>query len=431
MPFFARRPWQRLGQLISQYEKILLAVLSLVIIVSGSIWFRQFASSHDGLPSAGGTYVEGIVGGLPEVEAIAAKVTKVGLFVVDENGQLQNQLVSDWQANAERTEYRFQLLGEVEPKEIQTDLEKNIDLLGEAGVELNGQELIIRLAAPNPNIPLLLAQPLFDYGPYKVSKLSNETTILTRNTRAKSVKAFINKVIIHAYPDEEALKNALKKRRVDGAVLNDEEFLPDGFGFQEIPLSRYYVLIFNINKTPFRDAAVRRQAIEAQNGDNKSFTLTVAEGEPYQTLGTTLVDSWQKAGFNVTLQTKRLDEIQQQIAPSRDFQALLTGISYGGEIDPYYLWHSTQIRPPGNNLSGVKSEKIDAAIDQLRQTYNVAERQKLIDGLHMFLKEEAVAVILRQETGRFVLSDGIRFSTPFLAVNIADRWQSIAKWSVK
>lgn len=422
---------RRLGRLVSQYEKILLALLSVVIVVSGSFWFRQFASSHNGLPTPGGTYVEGIVGGITEVQAIAAKVTKSGLFVIDEKGLLQNQLISDWQVNAEKTEYRFRLLNEVNAEEIRNDLEQNIELLGQAIVELNGQELIIRLNVPSPNIPILLAQPLFDYGPYKVSKLSDQTTVLTRNTRDKSVNAYINKIIIHTYPDEEALKNAIKKRRVDGAILSDQSFLPDGFQLQEMPLVKYYALIFNINKAPFRDANFRSQVLGNQAGSNRAFTLTVASGEPYQQLANNLVDSWQKAGFNVTLDTKPLDEIQQRIAPSRDFQILLTGISYGGEIDPYYLWHSSQIRPPGNNLSGLKSEKIDAALDQLRLTHNVAERRQLIDGLHQLLREESVAVILRQETGRFLLSSEIRFSTAFLAANVNDRWQSIAKWSAK
>lgn len=76
----------KVSSLVAQYEKILLAVLSVVIVISGTFWFRQFAGSQGSSPTIGGTYVDGIVGGEREVQTIASKLTKSGLFAIDAQG---------------------------------------------------------------------------------------------------------------------------------------------------------------------------------------------------------------------------------------------------------------------------------------------------------------------------------------------------------
>lgn len=420
--------WHRLGEFINQYEKVLLAVLSVVIVLSGTFWFRQFSKTQTDQPTIGGTYVEGVVGGRKEVEAIAAKITKAGLFTISNDGELTNLLVDSWQVNADSTQYQFKLKEDVSGEEIRASLEENNQVIDQAAVTLAGQDLTLTLPAPNPNLPLILTQPFFDYGPYKVSKSTTKTTILTRNTRPNAVSPYINKIIIHTFENEAALVTALQKHQIDGAAVVDEQLTVSDYSRQSVELPLYYTLFFNINQAPFREADFRRQVIENSGPSTKAFRVTVPDAEPYRQIGTGLVDAWTAAGLQATLDIRPLDEIQQRIAPTRDFQVLLTGISYTSGLDPYYLWHSSQIRPPGNNLAGIKSPKIDAILEQIRATTSVAERHNLIDGLHQVIKEEAVAVIMKQETKTFLLSKNTHFTAPKLPISLNDRWQSIALW---
>ncbi len=420
--------WQRLGELVNAYEKVLLALLSVVIVLSGTLWFKQFSKTQTDHPTAGGTYVEGIVGGREGVEAIAAKVTKAGLFTVSRSGELVNLLVDSWTVNPEATQYKFILKDGVSGAEIQAALEENSDVIDQAAVTLEGRELTLTLPSPNPNLPLILTQPFFDYGPYKVSKITSKTTIFTRNTRPLAVTPYINKVIIHTFENNAALEKAIQKHQVDGAALEDKQLENSDYSNQTLALPLYYALIFNINQAPFRDTDFRRQVIDSRGPSSKTFRLTVADSEPYRQLAEGLITSWKAAGLQVTLDVRPLEEIQQKTAPTRDFQLLLTGISYASGLDPYYLWHSSQIRPPGNNLSGIKSAKIDTILGQIRSTNNIEERHNLINALHEVVKEEAVAVILKQETGEFVVSKNIHFVPPLLPISISDRWQSIALW---
>lgn len=432
MKNFAATLLPRAKLILQRYEHVLLAILAVVIVISGTVWYRQYANRNGDQPTAGGTYIEGVVKDNQDIQIIAAKLTKAGLFRYDSSGAIQNQLISTWTVNADKDAYTFTLLPEVKTDDIINDLQSNVDLLGPAEVNQDADHVIsLQLPQPNPNLPLLLAQPLFDYGPYKVSKTSDETTIFTRNTKAGAINSFLNKIIIHTYPDETSLRQALLKGKLTGAVFSNDFTAPPEFQTETILLPKFYAVIFNLNKSPFRDAKNRRALIDQTPSPNLSFTLTAADQEPSKSLANDLITRWQTLGSNVTLQSVKQDEIRDKIAPSRDFQALLIGINYTAELDPYYIWHSSQIRPPGNNFSGLKSDKADTILTNLRATLNVNDRQSSIKALHAELNLEGAEVILRQESVNFVVSTDLRYQMPWLPVTNYDRFQAISQWSVK
>lgn len=431
---FLLRPHQvtkAVVRLFSHYEKVILAFLAVIIVVSGTYWYRQFTLGRDGSPNAGGSYVEGVVGDEQEMRQIALRLTKVGLFRFDTDGRLENVLVKDWQVNPEKTSYAFTLKDKIDRNEIITDLENNIDLFGSASVEQNDAgQIVMTTTDPSPSLPLVLTQPLFDYGPYKVSKATDQTTIFGRNPKEGALLPYINKVIVHSYPNKGELQQALDKKKLDGAEEVDGT-IPSGYELKSYSMERYFAVIFNLNKSPFREVGLRQAIVDSQVVPSTPFTLTVADQEPNKTLATEIIKQWEARGAKVTLEVKPMDEIQDKIGPSRTFQALLSGIDYGTELDPTYLWSSTQIRPPGNNLSGIKSATVDSQIEAIRATLNASERMTLIDGLHDQLQKEYAAVFVRQEKINFVARDTLEIPTPWLARTAADRYRSIADWYVK
>lgn len=426
-----RRVTGAVARLFSYYEKVILAFLAVIIVVSGTYWYRQFSVGRAGSPNAGGSYVEGIVGDEQELRQIALRLTKVGLFRFDTAGQLKNVLVKDWQVNPEKTSYSFTLNDKVDRNEIVTDLENNIDLFGSAAVEQNDAgQVVVTTSEPNPSLPLLLTQPLFDYGPYKVSKATDQTTIFSRNPKEGAQLPYLNKIIIHSYATTEELQQALTKKKLDGAEATDVT-IPSGYSLKNYAMERYFAVIFNLNKSPFREAGLRQAIIDGQAIPPTPFTLTVADQEPNKTLATEVAKQWEARGSKVTLEVKPVDEVQDKVGPSRTFQALMIGIDYGAELDPTYLWSSTQIRPPGNNLSGVKSAAVDSQIEAIKATLNANERLSLIDALHGQVQREYAAVFVRQEQINFVARDSLAITTPWLARTAADRYRSIADWYVR
>lgn len=428
---FLVKYWRKLNLLISEYEKILLALLSVAIIISGTLWYRQFAAVQTDGPAVGGSFVEGIVGGKKEVSQIANKLTKAGLFNIDQDGKLQNLLVDSWQANADSTDFSFQLKKGVDPNEIVDDLQAESDLLGAVTADNDGSQLNLHSAFSDPSLPLLLARPLFNYGPYKMSKMTDKTTIFTRNTRENAAKPYINKIVIHTFANEADLEKAVGKKSLDAAVVNSDIDLPSGYTSQSVKINRYYALLFNLNRSPFRDAGLRTALINHTTPPATPFTLTVSDQEPQKTLAANLVQKWQDAGAKVTLDVKPNDTIINQISPARDFQAMVIGLDYGVDLDPFYVWSSTQLRPPGNNLTGVKSATIDDLLGKIRATLDTKARLGLIDLLHQQISKESVGTIVQQEAVTYVVSDNVRYESPYVAVTPMDRFLAASLWSVK
>lgn len=431
---FLSRPRQvtnTVVRLFGYYEKVILAALAVVIVISGTLWYRQFNADRSGSPNAGGSYVEGIVGDEQEVRQIALRLTKVGFFRFDAQGRLENVLVESWQVNPEKTIYTFILKKDINRNEVVTDLENNIDILGSGTVQEGEQgQIAITLDEPNPNLPLVLTQPLFDYGPYKVSKATDQTTIFSRNPREGALLPHLNKIIIHSYKSTEELQQALTKRKLDGAEAEGVT-IPEKYELKSFPIARYYAVVFNLNKSPFREAGLRQGLISGGPVPATPFTLTVADQEPNRTIASELVAQWQARGAKVTLELKAAEEIQDKINPSRAFQATLIGIDYGIELDPTYLWSSSQIRPPGNNLSGIKSATVDAQIAAIQATLHASERFNLIEQLHTQVQNELAALFVRQETISFIAENSIITPRPWLARTVTDRFRAIAHWYIK
>lgn len=429
-----KKPWRRLGRIIAKHEKVLLAILAVIILISGGFWYRQFSQKDASQPTIGGTYVEGIVfdQDKKELNQITMRLTKAGLLGFSAEGNLEPQLAEKWSTNDTNTEFRLTLEANIDRGEIVENLQQRSDLLGDLQVQADAErDIVLTVTEPSPSLPLLLTRPMFDYGPYKLGKANDQTTVFSRNTRKGALAAYINKIIIHTYPDNDELKNALVRNRIDGAVLPSSGEAIKKYQRIEIGLNRYYSVMFNTNKVPFRDITLRQSLINSTAASAQPFTLTAPDQEPYKSLSQELVAKWQTLSAKVELDLRPLEEVTGSIGPTRNFQALLIGIDYGAELDPYYIWHSTQVRATGNNVTGVRDEAVDTLVNQIRSTLDVSDREDLIAQLHQLLATEGVALILEDESIEYYLSNKIHFIAPTLPKSSADRFLLAAQWSVK
>ena len=68
--------------------------------------------------------------------------------------------------------------------------------------------------------------------------------------------------------------------------------------------------------------------------------------------------------------------IDETLLP-RQFEAALVVVDPGPDPDPYPFWHSSQIAPPGRNLSSYADPRIDDVLERARQTTDIARRKEL------------------------------------------------------
>jgi len=190
-------------------------------------------------------------------------------------------------------------------------------------------------------------------------------------------------------------------------------------------------VIFNINKTPFRDQTTRLGLINDQQVKAISFSLTFPDSEPQKNLAQQLKEKWEKLGASVELRPASPEDIRTKIATTRDFQALLSGVDYGTELDPYYIWHSSQIRPPGNNLSGIKSADVDGIINSIITSYNISNRYELIAQLHTQLEKEGAAQFLDQKSVQLYVARKVSVSNIWGIKETIDFIARVRDWSIK
>jgi len=165
--------------------------------------------------------------------------------------------------------------------------------------------------------------------------------------------------------------------------------------------------------------------------NNTEIVISISESKAQNPQVTALIDQLKKHGWTIRLETVETVEFSAKLLPSRSFQAAIIGLDYGFEIDPVYFWHSSQIRPPGNNITGVKLDEIDAQIEVIRTTNDIKEKIRLLNEFHAKLTEMGIIKILSQDEAKLFVSDDIRFEPPPLINNIYDHLITAMNWSVR
>lgn len=82
-------------------------------------------------------------------------------------------------------------------------------------------------------------------------------------------------------------------------------------------------------------------------------------------------------GVRINLNPVTGNEIIQQILPQRDFEMLLFEIQNTIDPDIYTLWHSSQVKYPGLNISGYESRSLDGLLERARSISNRDRRLAL------------------------------------------------------
>ena len=408
-----------------------MALLAVIIVVSGAAWYKSYAKNHGGEPSSGGTYTEAFVDASSDWSEPVNELTKAGLFAFDKDGNLQNNLIDSYTLSPDKTEYTFVLKKDVVANEIQTVLEDNLELIGPSTVNSDQQKVVLKLTQPSSSVPLILARPLFDYGPYKVAKKSDKQIVFVRSTKAGAASAFLNKIIIDRYEKDDDVKTLLKKKRVS-AVMSDN-ITGDYSTFDKLNLNypRYTFLLFNTNKSPFRDKATREKILGTGDLTGISFALTIADSGNIKDAAQKNVNEWNARGAKVTLDVKNADDFKNKATAGREFQAMMVNINYGPELTAFYFWHSSQILATGHNLTGVKSAKIDDLILKSDLTLSVKERWDFITQIHKEVETEAVGKVISQENSIYYVSNEVFHQTPPFPLTEADRFQLMSQWALK
>jgi len=175
-----------------------------------------------------------------------------------------------------------------------------------------------------------------------------------------------------------------------------------------------------------------------------SLRLTYLNDDIKQGIASSIKDDLALIGLTVILEPKSLDEIQNQVLPSRDFDILLTGVETTSDPDRIRFWHEDAIDFPGLNfssyLSNVKSRgtlsvnktsRVNEVLEKGLSTLDKNLRKGYYQDLVEILEAESPATFLYHPVIESAVSKRIENFTLENIVLPEDRYLSMYKWSLK
>jgi len=140
-------------------------------------------------------------------------------------------------------------------------------------------------------------------------------------------------------------------------------------------------------------------------------------------------EQWEALGAQVDIEVLPTPELQQVIK-DRNYEALLFGAVLNIDPDPFSLWHSSQKKDPGLNLSLYDNKAADTLLEEARQTLNPLERADKYNDFQKLIIEDIPAVFLYNplyihgQAKKIMGSNGKLISLP------SDRFINIEKWHI-
>lgn len=169
--------------------------------------------------------------------------------------------------------------------------------------------------------------------------------------------------------------------------------------------------------------------------DNKklAFQLYSHDNVEYSRIADVLKRQWEQIGAKVDVVLQDDTQIQSTIA-LHNYDALLYGISVGGDPDVYAYWHSTQADARSSNrlnFSELKSDVVDNALEAGRSRSDAATREVKYTPFLAEWQKLAPAIGLYQPRFLYVTRNKVYGLNEAVLNNSSDRFSNVHNWRIK
>jgi peptide/nickel transport system substrate-binding protein len=173
--------------------------------------------------------------------------------------------------------------------------------------------------------------------------------------------------------------------------------------------------------------------VRAKNGQKLAFTLTYADTPEYQRVADVLKRQWKAAG--VAMSEQPLDDASLQTTlGSHGYDAILYGISIGGDPDVFVYWDSSQADVLSSNrlnLSEYKSLTADAALEAGRTRTDPALRIIKYQGFLQAWQQDAPALGLYQPRYLYLSHTKVYGLNQSTLNNPTNRLDNVSDWMIR
>ncbi|MFH0739786.1 MAG: ABC transporter substrate-binding protein [bacterium] len=162
-----------------------------------------------------------------------------------------------------------------------------------------------------------------------------------------------------------------------------------------------------------------------------AITLTTCDKFPLPEIAQELKKQWDLAGFETTIETVSLADLQNNILPKDSFNILLFGEALGAIPDPFPFWHSSQKDYPGLNIANYTSKPADALLEKAREAETPEIRQTSLEQFQDILIQDMPAIFLVRPDYIYTLSEKIKGFNVQKITEPAKRFSNVETWYTK
>lgn len=238
----------------------------------------------------------------------------------------------------------------------------------------------------------------------------------------KNVRLALN----HATDKDKLLNQVLDGR---GVVVNS----PMAEGVLDIPenIKKYDYNLDSARK--FIETAGWKKdekGIYSKKDQKLSFKITTSSWPELAEVAKMLKEQWEPLGVEISVEALPTQELQQTIK-ERNYEMLLFGAILNMDPDPFSLWHSSQKRDPGLNLTLYDNKTVDTLLEEARKTLNPLERAAKYDEFQKLVTEDVPAIFLYNplythgQAKKIKGADGKLISLP------SERFVNVEQWYIE
>lgn len=167
--------------------------------------------------------------------------------------------------------------------------------------------------------------------------------------------------------------------------------------------------------------------------DNETLvlTLTFLDSEQNRLIANKLKEYAKGIGIDLVLDPTNRETITQKVLPERAFEMLLFEVQTSTDPDQYTLWHSSQAKYPGLNISGIDSSRVDSLLERGRITTNRDNRYSYYRQFQEVLVDEVPAIFLYHPPLYTISFDVLNKPTEDTYLQPEERLSTLVNWKVE
>ncbi|MBI5230137.1 MAG: peptide ABC transporter substrate-binding protein [Candidatus Magasanikbacteria bacterium] len=168
-----------------------------------------------------------------------------------------------------------------------------------------------------------------------------------------------------------------------------------------------------------------------KNNTIMALTITVPRQDEYQKAADMIAEAWRAVGIEVRIETVEPNRMRADVLKDKKYDVLLYSVILSNDGDPYPLWHSSQIKSGGLNLSVFSNKQTDNLLVKARSSTSFDDRRALYQKFQAILDEEIPAIFLYSQRYMYAMQSDVRGVPQTRLYANDDRFNTISAWFIK